>query len=326
MRIIRFTYLLFFLVSSACILSVEVPINDFPLLGILSFAILPALVINLIYLIYFIIRKHYKFLAFSLIFIAFSFKHYDRTFNFYNQQSKGEIKVLNSNVRIFNVYKHLRSENNESSKKMIDWLKTNEADILILQEYYNDHRANDRVWSSTYKISKYYPYNYFKVALTVKGDYDFGQIIFSKHPIINSGFIKYENRTFNQTTFADIKINNDTIRVYNVHLQSMAIEERVIFDGRNNEKQVKNKLKDTSNKLLRGIRLRTKQVEKIVTHIKNSPYPVILGSDMNDIPYGKSYDEFCKILNNSFDKKGTCFGFTFNGKTLLPPYRQLIYL
>ena len=47
---------------------------------------------------------------------------------------------------------------------------------------------------------------------------NYGIATFSKFPIVNKGFIKFEN-TANLSMFCDIKINQDTIRIYNNHLQ-----------------------------------------------------------------------------------------------------------
>lgn len=240
------------------------------------------------------------------------YKHVQRTFQINDNDGKGAIKVLSANVRIFNVYKHLRNQNSQSSKDMIKWIRNNDADILILQEYYN--KKNSEIWSSTSQISEKYPYKYFEVSLHNRLDADFGQIIFSKYPITDKGLIPYDNRTFNQAIFADVKIDDDTIRVYNIHLQSMAIEERKLFDNKNDKEHIKQKIKDTIHKLGRGSRLRSNQIKKITEHIKDSPFPVILGADMNDTPYSYAYNEFSKLLDNSFEKRGNGFGFTFNGK------------
>lgn len=51
----------------------------------------------------------------------------------------------------------------------------------------------------------------------------YGIAIFSKYPIINSGKV-FDNKRNNGAMFADIKINQDTIRVYNTHLESMNIK------------------------------------------------------------------------------------------------------
>ena len=314
MKLIRTIYTLFFFASIIIFFSIEVSPNAFWLAGVLSLGILPCLLLNFLFVIYFIIRKHYKWLILSITLFGIGHTHASRTFNIHFKQNEGEIKVVNSNVRIFNVYQHLRNENNQSSKDMINWIATNDADILILQEYYNNDIDRNEIWNTTSKIKKKFNHNYLKTSLTNKIDAEFGQMIFSKHPIINTGIIPYENKTFNQAIYSDIKINNDTIRVYNIHLQSMAIEERKIFDDKNDENQLKEKVTDTSYKLIRGFKLRTKQIEKIVNHINSSPYPVILGADMNDLPYSYAYNEFSKLLKNSYEEKGNGFGFTFNGK------------
>jgi len=312
LKLVRRAYFLFFILALISFFSIKVPPTLLGPFSLMAFAILPALIINLGFLIYFVIRKHYKWVFISLLLFGFGYQHIGKTLNFNSEQTQGELKVLNSNVRIFNVYKHLRDKNRTSSKEMINWIANNDADILILQEYYNQDTS--KIWATRTKIGTQFKYHFLQVSLYNRANSEFGQIIFSKYPIINKGVIEYENRTFNQAIFADIVKGKDTIRVYNIHLQSMAIEERKLFDGKNDENHIKQKVKDTSHKLMRGFRLRTKQIEKIIAHIRSSPYPVILGADMNDIPYSYSYDQFSKLLNNSFEEKGNGFGFTFNGK------------
>ena len=312
MKLIRRSYFLFFIISIIVFNSVEISPSTFWLAGVLSFAILPCLILNISYAFYFLLRKHYKWLFFSIILFSISYKHLKRTIVVNPNQEIGGIKVLNSNVRIFNVYRHLRNENSESSKKMINWISNNDADIMILQEYYNLDTSS--IWSTTKAIQLKFPFNFLQVSLYNRLNSEFGQIIYSKHPIIKKGLIPYDNKTFNQAIFADIVKGKDTLRVYNVHLESMKIEERKIFDNQNSENEIKEKVKDTSHKLIRGFKIRTKQIERIVDHIKSSPYPVILGADMNDTPYSYSYNEFSKLLNNSFEEKGNGFDFTFNGK------------
>ena len=312
MKLVRKSYLIFFLSAIIIFLSVEVSPDTYWIAGLLSFCILPYLLVNTIFVFYFLMRKHFKWFFISVLLYGIGYKHLQRTFSINITQEKGNIKVLNSNVRIFNVYKHLRDEKRTTSKEMIKWIANSDADIMILQEYYNMDTSS--IWNTRARISKKFPHNYLKVSLYNRIKAEFGQIIYSRHPIINSGIIPYENKTFNQAIYSDIKINNDTVRVYNIHLQSMAIEERKLFNEKNNKKNIKRKVKDTSSKLIKGFKHRTKQINKIIKHIKESPYPVILGCDMNDTPYSYSYNEFSKILNNSFEERGNGFGFSFNGK------------
>src|SRR5690606_41742973 len=52
----------------------------------------------------------------------------------------------------------------------------------------------------------------------------YGQAIFSKYPIINSGLIKKNEYGINSIVYADIVKNQDTIRVYNVHRRSCGLQ------------------------------------------------------------------------------------------------------
>lgn len=312
MKLVRFSYIIFFIFTILCLYAINLSNSTFWFLSVLTIATLPCLLINLLYFFYFFLRKHYKWVFFSILLFCLGFKHINKTIQIGNKSTSGEIKVLNSNVRIFNVYRPLRDKNKTSSKEMIKWIANSDADVLILQEYYN--LDTSKVWASNQIIGKKFPYSFLEISLYNKIKAEFGQVIFSKYPIINKGKIKYDNKTFNQAIFADIVKNKDTIRFYNIHLQSMAIEERKLFNDKYSENEIKHKVKDTSFKLLKGLKLRQNQIKNIISHIKKSPYPIILGVDMNDTPYSYAYHEFAKYLNNSFEEKGNGFGFTFNGK------------
>jgi endonuclease/exonuclease/phosphatase family metal-dependent hydrolase len=55
----------------------------------------------------------------------------------------------------------------------------------------------------------------------------YSSIIFSRYPIIDSGFIRYPRPTLPDVLLhADIKVNNDTIRIYTTHLQSLQLGRR----------------------------------------------------------------------------------------------------
>src|SRR5690554_7758286 len=59
-----------------------------------------------------------------------------------------------------------------------------------------------------------------------------GQAIFSKHPIINSGLIGDSSRSI-PSIYADIVKGEDTVRIYNFHLESIRFQkdEYSLFDN-----------------------------------------------------------------------------------------------
>jgi endonuclease/exonuclease/phosphatase family metal-dependent hydrolase len=131
--------------------------------------------------------------------------------------------------------------------------------------------------------------------------------IFSKYPIVNEGKVFDNNRT-NGAIFADIKVNEDTIRIYNAHLESMKIDS----DGLEDIEGVKENYRQTLGKLHRGSLARSKQLKVLVDHYTNSPHPIILMGDLNEIPYSYTYFKLSESLQNAFEIAGRGFGFTYN--------------
>jgi endonuclease/exonuclease/phosphatase family metal-dependent hydrolase len=59
---------------------------------------------------------------------------------------------------------------------------------------------------------------------------------------------------------------------------------------------------------------RSVQVDTLTRRIDNSPYPVILCGDINDLPYSYTYDQLADRLQNAWASAGLGFGFSHNGK------------
>jgi endonuclease/exonuclease/phosphatase family metal-dependent hydrolase len=152
-------------------------------------------------------------------------------------------------------------------------------------------------------------------------DYDnehhFGLIIFSKYPIINKQDVSYPPHDYNSTfQYADILLNKDTVRVFNIHLQSLKFDK----DNRNyleqpgisGEKNIQNS-RSIIVKLKKGYLLRAIQSNRIKEAIEKSPYPVIVCGDFNDVPNSYAYHTIGKNLHNVFYEKGSGTGRTFSG-------------
>lgn len=278
-----------------------------------------ALVLNILFLFFWLLSRSYK-AFFPLIVIILGWSYYERGFAF-NLGPNNEVldveprilQVLSYNVRIFNTYAHLQDKKQESSKKMIKWVANNPADIFCLQEFYNEKRSP--VFNTASKIGKQKQKRYYISEALVNGvGAQFGLAIFSKYPIIDKGTIRFGEKTNNLAMFIDVKFNNDTIRIYNFHFQSMSIDERDIVDTY----QDQNKLAVGGRKLLRqfkrGVVKRANQVNLLLEHVEASPYPVILCGDTNDLPYSYTYQQLEKNHSNAFQEKGWGIGATYNGK------------
>ncbi len=147
-----------------------------------------------------------------------------------------------------------------------------------------------------------------------------GIAIFSKYPIVNSGLIPYppsEEGNSENTVFADVKIGQDTIRLYSMHLKSFGFGEREYhtIDDIENDTQ-----DGESIHLLRKMRntfyWHGIQSDFIRNEMEQSPYPVLLAGDMNDVPNSYAYARLKGSMKDHFLEKGSAgFGATFNSAT-----------
>jgi len=142
--------------------------------------------------------------------------------------------------------------------------------------------------------------------------------------------LKYESLNFlnssNGAIFADILIKEDTIRVYNMHLKSNEITN--IADEMAKNKDIRKaetwqKVKAMFQGYRQNIKIRAEQAEEIATHIEESPYPVIVCGDFNDIPQSYIYQRLAKGKIDHFQTAGRGIGSTFAGKI---PFLRIDYI
>ncbi len=219
------------------------------------------------------------------------------------------LRVLSYNVRVFNVYSHLNSDF-VSSRQTIDWVEQRDDDIKCLQEFYV--QPGSEIFSTIKAIRKKNPYYHFEPTVTNSQGGQFGMAIFSKYPMIHRGSLQVSESPHNSILYADVVKDEDTVRIYNVHLQSMSIDEQQLTNS--NSETISKNLKQLVFQLKHGFIRRAAQIDNLCKHLERSPYPVILTGDLNDMPYSYSYQNLKKYLHSSFENGGRGFGFTFNGK------------
>lgn len=202
----------------------------------------------------------------------------------------------------------------ESTYALRDWLINHEAEIQCFQEFINYGDSKDFNLVKLYKdkgYDTYFSYDSTKQFRSVV----VGTMIASKFPIVASGDVMASPNGFNRVTYADVKMDMDTVRIINVHLQSMGLKqyhplERSGFESKKESaKVIISKLKD-------GVFERSHQVRILAAFVAESPYPVICAGDFNDMPYSYSYQYLKRRMKNTFEQVGKGFGFTYNGNTL----------
>ncbi len=279
------------------------------------------LFLNIFFLFFWVYHWKRQFLI-SLIIILLGWNYMAGFFQFPNKNKEpipeNSFKFISYNVRLFNRYNW--ADNKQAGKEMIQFVKTEQAEIVCFQEFYlrKDQEFNLRHVKN--ELSDL-PYSHIGSVLETNS-YIYGIATFSKHPIINKGIIKYPS-TNNISIYTDIQINKDTIRIFNNHLQSIRFDRR-------NYKFIKSskiykddarmeELKAISYRLRDAFIKRAEQVQLLKIHLDNSPYPVVVCGDFNDTPVSYTYQQLQKKYKDAFLESGKWFGTTYRGS--FPSYR-----
>jgi endonuclease/exonuclease/phosphatase family metal-dependent hydrolase len=146
-------------------------------------------------------------------------------------------------------------------------------------------------------------------------------IIYSKYPIIKQQELRFLDKAY--ALIVDIVYNNDTLRLFNIHLESNHFERNdyEIFstsDSGLNE-ETSGQVLSLLEKIARYSKIRNLQVNHIHELIKKTSCPIVICGDFNDTPATYSYHKLANNLKDAFVEKGKGYGNTYNGK--LPPMR-----
>ncbi|MEI6695887.1 MAG: endonuclease/exonuclease/phosphatase family protein [Bacteroidota bacterium] len=270
-----------------------------------------------------------KQLLLSLIVILIGFNYLNSSFQISAKHLKDNdksIKVLSYNVRLFNVYKYkkLNKERYNERNKIFGFIKAAAADILCFQEFYYDRSGKFITLDSIVKFQDAIFYHTAYTSEIETNMYFSGIATFSKYPIINKGKLKFDQKSDNLCIFSDIVKGEDTIRVYNIHLESIRLskEDEMFYDdiGNQNEQDgIKMGSRKILSKLKHAFIKRASQARTIADHIKQSPYPVLVCGDFNDPPVSYAYHIVSQNLKDAFIESGRGIGNSYNGK--FPSFR-----
>ena len=296
----------------------KIPPSEKYNLWLTSFLIPFGLAINILFMIISLVMRKKTSLYYVVTLVigsnyllsSFGLRHF-----FQNEEVTQEtFRVLSYNSGSDHLKASAEFTGKNSTKDLGGWIVNQEAEIQCYQEFVNLKNGD----SDLIKIlhdKRYYTFFSRDSIRANQDSYVVGTLITSKYPIIEAGDVLASDNGFNRIAYADLKLSSDTIRVVNVHLESMGLKGFHPGYASGFQSRIKN-TRIIFNKLKVGVFERSQQIKILAKFIESSPHAVICVGDFNELPYSYSYQYLKKRMKNAFEQVGRGFGFTYNGNTL----------
>ena len=258
---------------------------------------------NAVLLIYWLILRRWHWALMPFITLLCCIPYIGTLYHFGGVDEAAE-KQAGLKIATYNVAGFGRETSGFIAQDILAEMKKQKVDILCFQEK-SDH-SGDKKNSDSYK--EYFPY-----MAVGKSD----MVIYSRYPIVNSKNIPFE-MTNNSAMWAEVKVNEQVIRVYNAHLETTGINGTL---HRAAKAQDNTGLEVENNRLLRalygnyaiGMMARAGQANVLAMDMRESEAPIIVCGDFNDVPYSYVYNTMKGELVDGFKECGSELMYTFRG-------------
>lgn len=296
-----------------------------------SFTTFFALITNAFFLVFWLFTKKKWRILYSFLALVFTHNTWEPilAWNYFGSNKtkateKG-IKILSWNVHLFDLGE--LTEDETSKAKIIQYLEKEQPDILVLQEYYWDTKANSLPYTEIIQQLGY-PYvalatesKMHKSTMNIragKGEIiDVGLAIFSKFPIEQEKVFNLSHNDY-KLLYTEISIDEThSIDLATVHLTSTGIKPKDIeyideVKSKYTAAIEKSPLKRIIKSLMYASAERSvlaNDIDSLKIHFEN---PLIICGDFNDIPSSYSYRKIKGNMGDAFISKGVGLGRTFD--------------
>ena len=259
-----------------------------------------------------------------LILFACGYKNLSNIFSLHKarykvEKTKGSLRIISWNLRSFgNNSKH--AEHPDSiRRRMINFLKQQHADVLLLQEFVEYH--NDALYSNTQMLRDSLGYKYCFVSNDVINYMSYGKVemgiaIFSKYPFQDTLRLTYPGMAVPECALsAGILFNNKRLRLITTHLVSMNLTKGKVerFDEafkRYDSAFIYSSSKFTKLKVYD--QQHVKQAKELKAFANQFKEPVFISGDFNSVPSSYTYNVIKGNFTDAFLNKGFGIGRTYN--------------
>jgi endonuclease/exonuclease/phosphatase family metal-dependent hydrolase len=322
----RFPYYINALITVALILSAWLPfINPrllwpiglvgvfFPILWCLNLIFIPIWIFN---------KKRFVWLSVAGIILTLNASYH--SFGIHAASgSKSQFTLMTFNTSSMGLKDY--QEDTALKSRIYKTIQDASPDILCLQEFYSNERVGFSNNILEIKERLHYPYHYFTSDKTKWDTWHYGIILFSRYPLTDTLTISCGHSAVGSGSSilqADIKLGNETIRIFTAQLQSYMFR-----SSDYNMIQLKDGSmgggKSLAGKIRGTIYKRGEQVTQLSSLIATSPYPTLVCGDFNDVPVSYTYNTITNNMQDAFLAKGWGIGRTLS---FLSPTLRIDYI
>jgi len=262
---------------------------------------------NLVLLIYWLIMRRWHWAAIPFVTLLCCIP-YSQTIYKFGSADESDSKQSGLKIATYNVARFNRETTGFIAQDILAEMKKQKVDVLCMQEY-NDWSA-DKHNSENYK--DYFPY--------MKYGANDRYVIYSRYPIKDSAPIEFPASN-NSAMWADINVNGQVFRVFNVHLETAGahhVMQRANNMGADGYDVEGNRLLEAVyGSYTIGMIKRAGQANILAEEIRKCSHPVILAGDCVDVPYSYVYNTLKGELTDGFKECGSGWMHTLRGKTPL---------
>jgi endonuclease/exonuclease/phosphatase family metal-dependent hydrolase len=292
----------------------------------LGLAYIFLLALNILFVLYWLIRGNRK-LVLSLIVILIGYNHLISHVQLMpgREAPAGteNLKILSYNAQNM-AHSNIGREKAEIRGKIYGFIAGQKADIVCIQEF-SARGSNVELMFDDMKSLTQFPECFYTDYNPKKSYQNYSIVILSKKQFHNSGTLSIPGNYHNFGIFIDIVHLQDTIRIYNLHLESIGLQHEDyqfvedVTKGQTESGSIGEGSKSILMKLHSAYQVRARQAAVVTESLNNCPYPVVICGDFNDTPLSFAYHKISAGLTDAFIHAGHGLGNTFAGN--LPSLR-----
>lgn len=213
-------------------------------------------------------------------------------------------------VGTYNVARFGRELTGYSCRQIAQRMQADGVDIILFQEFGGNHAFNV---DSLRHVLSHWQHSYLP-----QTDDNLSHVlplaIFSRYPLVHRQSIIFAG-TANSSAMCDVVLPDDTIRLFNCHLQTTHVsQKRRTWQRELDANETRRDLlviQDASLTLHGNFVKRQEQTVLLDSLIRLSPHPVILGGDLNSLPSSHTYHVLTSLLTDGFRTAGSGYMYTY---------------